>query len=588
MIAWLTSAALAAGGASVVVADGPLRPGRAAVLEVGATTGPGAPSPEPPALTLTGGALTGPEPVRDGIWRWTVVPDIDADALQLRLGDRESSLPVAAPPPSPLRAEAVVDAVARGEPVSWRIEGEGPVPVDALEVTPAEGRVEQLIPQEDGSVEVVVALDDLPYPRWVPVAVRDRRVDAQPVWTAIRVRARPRIPMHAEPGAQLTLRIGGRSWGPFRAGADGAIDARIEQLPGDTSATAVLVDDLGNRTQTEVPLVTSSSPALVAVADGEALPGRPPPQVLMWALSPGGRPVEVPPSCRLAGVGGELPVRDLGEGRFLAALPVSEPADQRVLCAVGATTVAVPVPVASGVAARLSLRVWPDELMADEPTAEVSVVLDDARGERLPVRGLAVAAARGTVSLPPPTGIVARGTYDGHAAVEAGEDTVRASYTAPAGDGWPRELAVAAGTVPARGDAVVRARPRRGGARWPACGWRCASAATAPTPSRATTAGPPRPCPCRTAAPARSRSRRAPATASRAAWSWPVSPAPAAAPGWRTSRTPSPCRSAPGGSAGCPSRSSRRCCGPPPAPSPTSTSAWRTRAARPSTTRPSR
>jgi hypothetical protein len=455
--AWMAGA-LAAGGSGLVVADGSLRPGRAAVLEVGETTGPGEPSAQPPALEVSGGAITGPDGVRPGVWRWRLVPDVQAGAVQLRLGSRQLSLATELPRASSLQAPAMVEAVARGEPVSWRVSSSEPVPVDALEVITGEGQVARLVQRGD-EVEVEVILDDLPHPRWVPVVIRDRRRDELPAWTAIRVKARPRIPMHAEPGAQLTLRIGARTWGPFKAAADGRIEGRIEQLPGENTATAILVDDLGNRTQTEVPLVAPTSPALVAMAEGQILPGRPPPQVALWAIGPSGGPPPMPPTCRPAGRtvapgprGSEpLPLRDLGDGRYLVAIPALDPpSDVRITCTAGATTASVDVAVASGVAATLSLRVWPDELTADDPSADVSVVLDDARGERLPVRGVAVGAERGEVSMRADAGIVARGTYDGEAAVEAGGDRVSARYSAPPGSGPPRELLVRTGPVPQR------------------------------------------------------------------------------------------------------------------------------------------
>ena len=65
--AWLCVAALA--GADVVVADGPLRPGRAATIELAATTEAGAPEESPPRVGVSGGGIGALRDVRPGVWR---------------------------------------------------------------------------------------------------------------------------------------------------------------------------------------------------------------------------------------------------------------------------------------------------------------------------------------------------------------------------------------------------------------------------------------------------------------------------------------------------------------------------------------
>jgi hypothetical protein len=468
-LAWLVTSALAA--TTVVVADGPLVPGRAAVLQGATLTETGAPAVQPPALTVEGGALlSGPEPVRPGVWQWRVVPELDSKALivQTSPGERES-FSVSWPAPSTLRLPEIVDVLARGEPVSLEVRSDGPLPVDMLEVFSSEGEP-RLRPGQDGqSAQIELVLDDLPYPRWVALGVRDKRREEEPAWTLIRAKARVRIPLKAEPAAKLSLKVGGRSYGPFVADADGGIDARLEQYPGELSAQAVLTDDLGNETRTEVPLVSQPAPALVAVASSELLPARPPPLVFLRAVSPEGTAPSGLPSCRAADQ--ELPVRVLREGHYVVPLPQPlQSADVRLSCALGSVSRTLQIPVVSGVAERLSLRVWPDELLADQPTAELSLVLDDVRGESLPASGLSVEARHGSVALQDTGGMVARGTYDGRQAASAGEDLISARYRAPAGSGPVQELQLGFGAVPAAGGSWTvharalddRRRPRQG------------------------------------------------------------------------------------------------------------------------------
>lgn len=456
MILWV--AGLAVAGQDVVIADGPLRPGRAATIEIAATNAAGAPETGPPRVLVEGGGIGALQPVRPGIWRAEVVPSPDAKALDVSLPGVRRSFVVAPPPPSSLGVPDGIEAVVRGEVVSFVVTSADVLPVEAVEVVTSEGRIAG-IAAVPGGIEVKLALDDLPYPRWVPVGVRDVRRDEQPAWTAVRVRARPRIPLQAERGARLTLKVGSRTYGPFVAGADGAIEGKVDQYPGDVVASAILVDDLGNENRTEIPLVTQSAPALVAVAAGVLSPGRPPPLIYLRALGADGEASREAPTCRTPA--GELPVRPLADGgAWLVPLPpLRDPSDVRVACAIGPTSTALRVGAVSGVPSRLSLRVWPDELLADFAVAELSVVLDDTRGERLPVGGVTVEAERGTIAMEPGDGIVLSGEYDGSAAIEAGEDRITARYAASPGTGPVDELLVQFAAVPsAAGDLVVYAR----------------------------------------------------------------------------------------------------------------------------------
>lgn len=455
--ALLCGAALA--GQDVVVTDGPLRPGRAATIELASTTEAGAPSAAPPKLVIDGAGVGELLDVRPGIWRAQLLPSLDAAAVEITVGSTHRTFPIAPPASSSLTVPAVVEATVRGDPPSFVVTGPETLPPDALEIVTSEGRVASTVPVA-GGLAITLGLDDLPYPRWVAVGIRDRRRDEQPAWTSIRVHARPRIPLQAERGARLTVKIGSRTYGPFQAGPDGAIEGRVDQFPGDVVATAILVDDLGNENRTEIPLVTQSAPVLVALAMGELSPGRPPPLVWLRSLAPDGEAPAEAPTCRMPLA--ELPVRPIPdrEGLHLLALPpILDPSDVRVACALGTTSIAFRVGVASGVPARLSLRVWPDELLADFPVAELSVVLDDTRGERLPVDGITVEAERGRVMMEPGEGIVLRGEYDGTAAIETTEDVVTARYRAPPGTGPLEELIVRFGPVPpGGGDLVVHTR----------------------------------------------------------------------------------------------------------------------------------
>lgn len=449
--------AVARAGVEVVVADGPLRPSRASVLEVAATGEGGGPEQVPPHLDVIGGTVKGPVAVRPGVWRWQLVPAGDADVVEVRAGSTVRAFPCAPPPASTLSVPAMVDAVVRGDPPTFRVTGSDLPSPEALVVVPAEGRVAS-VRAVDGALEVTLEPDDLPYPRYVPVGLRDARRDEAPAWTRVRMRARPPISLRSEPGAKLTLEVGGRVYGPFTAAANGDLDARVDQYPGEVLASALLVDDLGNETRTGISLVTQTAPSLVLVPTGEILPGRPPPLVHVWPVGADGRSSADPPTCRTPAA--ELAARRTGDGSFVVALPSGEaPEDVRLVCTAGVTSASIRVPVTAGVPRSLDLRVWPDELRTDFPTAEVRVALEDVRGDSMPVDGVAVDAVRGAVAMEPPAGMVARGEYDGAGAIEAGEDRIRARWVAPTGAGPVEELALGWGDVPSgAGTLAVHAR----------------------------------------------------------------------------------------------------------------------------------
>jgi hypothetical protein len=133
-----------------------------------------------------------------------------------------------------------------------------------------------------------------------------------------------------------------------------------------------------------------------------------------------------------------------------------EPQDIRVVCTAGGRQADFRVPVAA-VPARLSLRVWPEELRADFPTAEVRVALEDWRGERLLVDRVTVSAEEGHVDIQSGDPTLGRSEYDGSTAVAQGRDAVVASYHPPPGSGAPRELEFA-WSAPSPAGLVLSAR----------------------------------------------------------------------------------------------------------------------------------
>lgn len=411
----------------VTVVDGPLHPGRATWIEV-ADDVPGA---VPPAPVVRGGAVRSWIPVRPGVWRALFVPAANAEAVEVTIAGQTVRRALTGPSPARLSLPEQVDGVVGGATVDVPIAGFDGFR-DDLQVDASEGRVR--VEREGDAFVARLTPDPLSHPRWVLVSVRDRRTSAAPAVTRVRLRARPRIAFQVEPGVSATFEIGGRPYGPFVADATGQLEGRGDQYPGEATAVAVLSDPLGNVTRTELPLVAETAPTLLVSPGESILPGRPPPLFHVAALTPVGAPPSGPPTCRAPF--GELPVFPAGPGRWFGALPpLGEAEDVRVVCSIGDRQGQARVPVAP-VPARVSLRVWPEEIRADFPTAEIRVALEDWSGERLPVDRVALSARVGRIEAQGD----GRAEYDGAIAVSGGRDTIEARYVPPPGSGPPVEL----------------------------------------------------------------------------------------------------------------------------------------------------
>jgi hypothetical protein len=450
VILGLAGAALAA-EIAVVAPDGPLRPGVPARLAIAAVDELGIPASAPP--TATAAVPVRPtEPISPGIYAYTVVPPADARVLAVTVeafGDKRTvELPIVPFPASGLSLPPRIDAQTGDAEIAVMVTGDDlPSPAD-LQVVLGEGTV-RAVDTVPGGLLVRVDPGELAQPRAIAIGVRDRRHEERPVWSWIRVRSRTTIELHTEPGATLNLTLGRRSYGPFVADAAGIVRPVIDQYPGELAAQIVLVDDIGNETRTTLALTSTAADTLVAMAEGDLIPGRAAPRVWLYALHGDGHGWDgAPPACQTP-VNPAIPVLPTGAGTYLAALPDAASAqDVRLRCAIpGGPDVSARIPVGDGVPVSLDLRVWPDELSTGFPVAEVEAVLVDARGERLATNGLELWADAGHVDVTSAGGSVLRGEYDGKAAVGVGRDLLHARYDLPPGDGPPTFVVAGHGEV---------------------------------------------------------------------------------------------------------------------------------------------
>lgn len=436
--------------------EGPPAHGDAVALWAALSVG-GRPA-EGPAPVVEAGAgtiLEGAVPVSPGVWelRYLAPDSGEADRLTVLVGASITEEVLSLRPrraPTLLTAPSVIGQVGQPTPLVFLVSGPDLPPPESLQVSASEGKVLG-VDREGDALAVRWQPDGERFPRAVPLGFRDsRRAGAPPAWTVAMLRARPRVPVQTEPGAAVTLRVGGRSYGPFVAGADGVALANIEVRPGEQVADLLVEDRSGNSNRSTLSLTTAPEATLVAMVDGIAVAGGDPPRIELFAVAADGRPwAGGPPRCETSL--GDVPVASpTGPGTWrlpLLSLPEDVLFDLRVECALeDKARVAVRIPVEAGGPARLLLRTWPESVSADQPVAQVQAFLENRLGERVSASGLRLNAELGTIESEDSTSATSlRATWRGTPeAVAAGGDTLHAQWEPARGTGAAAALYLSA------------------------------------------------------------------------------------------------------------------------------------------------
>ncbi len=334
----------------------------------------------------------------------------------------------------------------------------GDVAPEDVVLRSSEGTVGPLERTAEGlAATVTLAADRIARPL-VLGALDVRAPGVPPAFATVRLRARHSGTVSAEKGTRLSLKIGGRSYGPFVAGADGAAAVSFEALPGESSYELLVTDDLGNTQRLTQAVPAATRPALIAVEG----PGRTGGELWLSAADPRGAPWAGPaPACR-AGAAAPAAAAEVGRARWRWSPTDDRLTDAPAGCTMGEAAVTTRVPGASRLPAAIALRFYPDVLSADFPLAEVQASLIDESGDRLPPTGLELTAAHGTLRLTAAEDAL-RGDYDGTAAAALGQDEIRARWSLPSGDGSPQRILVCSARTPTgEVQAVARVLDRLG------------------------------------------------------------------------------------------------------------------------------
>ncbi len=150
---------------------------------------------------------------------------------------------------------------------------------------------------------------------------------ANPGWplrgvTTVALRAATAPTLRTDPGAQVTVRVGDRDFGPQAAPADGVVHIPVVVPPGVEFATARSVNDHGKATEQMLDLRVPYSQR-VLIAAPEVLVAGNVAEVAVYAVDPSGHPangadlVLRAEQTRVRPLGGRIP----GEARFLVRAP---------------------------------------------------------------------------------------------------------------------------------------------------------------------------------------------------------------------------------------------------------------------------
>ena len=437
---WTVASAVAA-ELLLATPEGALRlgePARVQVVCVGCGAGL-----RPDELVVSGARLVSARVAAEGGAWVEVVPTETSVRLRWPAEGAEGALAVGASAASRLVVAVPAEVALTDGGVDVRVSGAGVAP-ERVRVRASEGVVAP--PRAvDGGLVFRVTPTAAREARPVVVGVLDLDDPfAPPTVAVVRLRARYTATLAAEPGARASLRIGGRTYGPFTAGPEGSAAVAFDALPGESSYELAVSDDLGNtqKLAQSVPVVDNA--AVLYLEDSRrGLPGvwiaAADPRGLAWA---GAAPV-----CRTGSGAPEAAVEYArARWRWVPSRGAVGSGETTVGCTLGALQRNLRLPAAGVEPSAIALRFYPDVLSADFPLAEVQATLIDAAGERLPPDGLELAAGHGQVVVTR-VGDAVRGEYDGSAAAALGEDELRARWSRPVGAGAPGRAEVCAGTA---------------------------------------------------------------------------------------------------------------------------------------------
>jgi hypothetical protein len=445
MLGFLIGIGLAAGGeieALHVVENGLLQPGIPAPIEFLLLEETGVYGGLLESAETRGGQLLNLQRVEGMPWTASLQAEVGVSEVRLQLeteDDRQVQLrfPVARSPGLSFEAPRRVDGIAgQKQPILIQLRSDVELAPESVDVWSSEGVI-QSIEKEKGGLVISLLPSEARQPHMGLIGIRDlTRPNLPPAWVPVRLRARPPVSVRTEPGTALTLKMGSRTYGPYRAGPDGSVSAKVDVYPGEQTATAFLSDSFGNTQKTIITVASAPVPVLGLFVEGTLSAGGTPPRIYLKGMTgPGGAWTGPGPQCTAAG-GDALSIAKVGASAWVALLSESATQasfDLRVDCQLATHQQSVQVPVQRGLPHRVVLQVYPQVLSSDFPVAQVQAFLEDAAGERIGAEGIVLSADQGTLQSDESKGGRVRANYRGSSA--QGADTIWARFDQAQGSG---------------------------------------------------------------------------------------------------------------------------------------------------------
>lgn len=264
------------------------------------------------------------------------------------------------------------------------------------------------------------------YPQAIILAAKVK--GAPPGWTVLRLLSPTELPTTTtKPRVQVTLELGGRTYGPVRSDNRGRVKIPVEVGPGETQAKAVAVDEFGNRRERTVRIPLPPVPHLIGFAERTRLAadGQDGTNIYLVSVKPDGAPdadlkvVAVRKGGRLSAAKQVAP--GVYRLRYTAPAKLDRTRLPLVLAAKDDTKRSrqkFVFSLTAGKPARIEFTVDPASLFADGTSqSRLAIVITDQAGNPLEGQQPVVSCQRGTVK-------VVR---------ELGDGRYSARYLAPAG-----------------------------------------------------------------------------------------------------------------------------------------------------------
>ncbi|MFT7519547.1 MAG: hypothetical protein ACI9MC_001689, partial [Kiritimatiellia bacterium] len=290
--------------------------------------------------------------------------------------------------------------------ISLTIEGvAGDLTADDLLVSVSAGELVNLTHLGNGRFTGRYVAPKVNFPQLAVVSVMDARAPDRVYGAlAIPLLGKTDYPVQAQPGASVVLRIGGREFGPAKAGPTGRVAVAVVVPPGVSTATKIEVIN-GQTNTSEIDLRVPETSRVAFLPMRKALPGdgltAVPVRVAVYGTD-GAPQLNAPVVFRAKG-GTVSPGKHVGNGIY-EAMFTPRAANDTVTAEVSASIQGAPIQkdsaelrIVAGRPQKLTLRAQPEKLLKGATSLRLFAKITGASGQGLDRRDLALSVSGASV-----------------------------------------------------------------------------------------------------------------------------------------------------------------------------------------------